>query len=111
MVIEFLFGWYVEVSTLIVALISGFLLVALGVAAHGIIAQALVVMGAWLVKNIVFLGFLQTKTGRKTVRAVRGGAYAQLGGTGRRRAYRLFGAVGKGERRLLSWLGVKKRRV
>ena len=86
----------------IVAFISGVLLVALGIAAHGVIAQAFVVAGVWLAKNVLFLGFLRTPAGKRTARAVRGEAYAWLRGTKRRRAYRLFGWLSRAEQRLFS---------
>ena len=85
---------------MIVAFVSGVLLVAFGIAAHGVIAQALVVAGVWLAKNVLLLGFLRTPAGKRTARAVRGETYAWFRGTGRRRAYRVFGFLGQVERRL-----------
>ena len=90
---------------MVVALVSAVLLLALGWAAHGFIAQALVVLGVWLVKNLVLLGFLQTPTGRRTARAVRGGTYARLSGDGRRRARRAFRWMGRVEQGVLRLLG------
>ncbi len=87
---------------MIVALISAFFLVALGLAAKGVIVQALVFFGAWLTKNILLLGFFQTSTGKRTARAIKSGTYANLDGKGRRVAYRLFGFIGRSERATLT---------
>jgi len=77
------------------ALIAALLLVALGVAAKGLIVQTLVVVGAWLIKNVLMLGFLQTPPGKRASRAVRGGTYSALGEKGRRKAFRLFNLLAR----------------
>ena len=80
---------------MITAFIAALLLMALGIAAKGVIAHALVIAGAWITKNILLLGFLRTPTGKRTARAIRGGAYSRLGGPGRRTAYRFFGFLSR----------------
>ena len=87
---------------MIVAIISAFFLVALGLAAKGLIVQALVVFAAWLTKNILLLGFFQTSAGKKTARSIRGSVYARLNGKGRRLAYRTFGFVSRAEQATLA---------
>jgi hypothetical protein len=83
---------------MIVALISAFFLFVFAFAAKGVIAQAAIVFGAWVTKNLLLLGFFRTSTGKKTARAIRGGTYARLDGKWRRIAFRLFGYVSRAER-------------
>ena len=87
---------------MIVGLIAAFFLVVLGLAAKGVIVQALVVFAAWVTKNVLLLGFFQTATGKRTARAVRGAAYSKLGGKGRRFAFRAFGFIARVEKATLS---------
>ena len=89
---------------MIVAVISAFFLVALGLAAKGLIVQSLVVAGAWLTKNILLLGFFRTKTGKNTAKAIRSQAYAQLNENNRRSAYRFFRFIARTEKKSVSAL-------
>jgi hypothetical protein len=80
---------------MITGIIAAILLLALGVAAKGAIAHALIILGAWLTKNILMLGFLRTRTGKRTARLVRHTAYQKLGGDQRRFVYRLSGRLSR----------------
>jgi hypothetical protein len=85
----------------ITALIAAAFLLALGVAAKGAIAHALIIAAAWLTKNILLLGFLRTPTGQRTARSVRRQTYARLKGPKRRLAYRVFDRLSRGEAKIV----------
>ena len=59
------------------------------ITAKGAIAHGLVILGAWLTKNILLLGFLRTPTGKRTMSAVKQGAQRHLVGDKPRIGYRM----------------------
>lgn len=63
---------------MITALIAALFMLALGIAAKGAVAHALVIGAAWLTKNILLLGFLRSPTGKRTAKAIHRATYARL---------------------------------
>jgi hypothetical protein len=90
---------------MITAIFAGLLLVALGALAKGFFAHLMIVFLAWLAKNGLLLGVLQTRFGQRLVRNVRLRAYAHARqGEKRRRVYRVFKLVGRIEDKALRTL-------
>lgn len=90
---------------MLTALIAAGLLLALGIAAKGMIAHALIIAVAWVTKNVLLLGFLRTPVGKRAARSVRRETYSRLDGKKRRTAYRLFDRLSRAEAKMASVFG------
>jgi hypothetical protein len=94
---------------MITAIFAGVLLLALGALAKGFFAHLMIVFLAWLAKNGLLLGALQTRAGQRLVRNVRYRAYTHASqGEKRRRVYRVFRLAGQVEDKALRGLAKAK---